>query len=325
MKNPFYNHKEKRIRAGWRIVICVFLIQLMGAAIFFIKPLLGDITKKEFLEVYSIIVVAVLAISATIAVALCRRYLDKASFISLGLRFSKKTWKDLLFGFFLSGLMVLSFFGLVTAFDLVEYNGLNLHGMGDSESGSFSYVSFIKTATVASLFIFLLEHILVGYWEELAFRGYLLQNMMEGMGLRLAIVISCLLYGLIHWMNPNAGILSSAIIVLFGFLRIYGFLSTKMLWLSMGMHIGWNFFQGPIFGFAASGHETATLIDLKITGEAWLSGGAFGPEGSVLIIPIIILALFAMRWWAKGESVKLENDSAAVQHKLIKVHQESLN
>ena len=48
--------------------MCVLMIQMMGAAIFFIKPLLGDITKREFLEAYSILVVAVLAISATIAV-----------------------------------------------------------------------------------------------------------------------------------------------------------------------------------------------------------------------------------------------------------------
>ncbi len=75
--------------------------------------------------------------------------------------------------------------------------------------------------------------------------------MIEGLGLITSIIISCIIYGIIHYLNPNATILSSAIIVGFGFLRIYGYFSTKMLWLSMGMHVGWNFFQGPIFGFAA--------------------------------------------------------------------------
>ena len=94
----------------------------------------------------------------------------------------------------------------------------------------------------------------------------------------------------------------SVIIVLFGFLRIYGDTLTKMLWLSMGMHIGWNFFQGPVFGFAASGHRKASVVDITIiSNNDWLTGGEFGPEGSVLIIPIIFLALFAMRVYSKRQ------------------------
>ena len=129
--------------------------------------------------------------------------------------------------------------------------------------------------------------------------------MIDGIGLKVSVVISCLIYGLIHYMNPNAGVLSSLIIVLFGFMRIYGYLSTKMLWLSIGMHIGWNFFQGPIFGFGASGHQTATLIDQTSTSQDWLSGGAFGPEGSIFIIPIIFLALFIMRWYSKDRQAEV--------------------
>jgi len=70
----------------------------------------------------------------------------------------------------------------------------------------------------------------------------------------------------------------------------------------MGMHIGWNFFQGPVFGFGASGHQKPSLLELNITGPDYLSGGAFGPEGSVLIIPVLIPALLSMRWWAGRES-----------------------
>lgn len=92
-------------------------------------------------------------------------------------------------------------------------------------------------------------------------------------------------------MNPNATILSSTIIVGFGFLCIYGYLTTKMLWLSMGMHIGWNFFQGPILGFSASGHKTETLIRHRLLfDQDFLTGGAFGPEGSIIILPILVLA-----------------------------------
>lgn len=146
----------------------------------------------------------------------------------------------------------------------------------------------------------LLTTILIGYWEELVFRGYLLQNMVDGLGLRVAVIVSCLLYGAIHAGNPNAGMLSTLIIVLFGYLRIYGYLGSGLLWLSMGMHIGWNFFQGPVFGYAASGHaEKLTVVSHRAAGPDWLTGGDFGPEASVITVPVIVLALLAMRYWVR--------------------------
>jgi len=238
-----------------------------------------------------------------VSVFISRKYLDKKSFVSLGLILNKRTIQDILFGFFLSGLMAGLFLVLLRTFNLIEYNGLNFGDVRNVSKDSFDFVNYMSLISIGSLSLLLLEHILVGYWEELVFRGYILQNLIEGMGLKLAIIISCLLYGLIHATNPNAGILSSLIIILFGYLRIYGYLSTKMLWLSMGMHMGWNFFQGPIFGFAASGHKKATLIDLTITSNKdWLTGGEFGPEASIIVIPIILIALFIMNWYSKKQN-----------------------
>ena len=303
MKNPLSNTKEGRLRTGWRIFIFLLLFWAFASIIFLIKPLFGEIGKREFLQNYSLIIIAILAFGATVSVFISRKYLDKKSFVSLGIMINKRTIQDILFGFFLSGLMVGLFFVLLCTFNLIEYNGLNFGDVQNVSNDSFNFVNFMSVISIGSLSLLLLEHILVGYWEELVFRGYILQNMIEGMGFKLAIIISCLLYGLIHATNPNAGILSSLIIVLFGYLRIYGYLSTKMLWLSMGMHMGWNFFQGPIFGFAASGHKKATLIDLTITSNIdWLTGGEFGPEGSVIVIPIILIALFIMNWYSKKQN-----------------------
>ncbi|MCB1025758.1 MAG: CPBP family intramembrane metalloprotease, partial [Acidobacteria bacterium] len=234
-------------------------------------------------------------------VYLARRFLDKKTFVSLGLVVNKRSVMDLVFGFFLSGAMAATFFLILQTTGLIEFHGFNLGvdlGTAQNKSG---YVQFMSVISIGSLALMLLEHILVGYWEELVFRGYLFQNMVSGMGLSLAIIASCLIYGLIHAGNPNAGILSSSIIVMFGFLRLYGYLSTKLLWLSIGMHIGWNFYQGPIFGFAASGHKKATLFNITQNGPDWLTGGEFGPEASVIVIPIVIGAMFAMRWWSKRQ------------------------
>ena len=119
--------------------------------------------------------------------------------------------------------------------------------------------------------------------------------------MKTAVLVSCVLYGLVHSANPNAGLLSTVIIVLFGYLRIYGYLSTGQLWLSIGMHTGWNFFQATVFGFAASGHAEAwTLVTHESAAANWLSGGEFGPEASVLTVPVVLIALVVMRVWARG-------------------------
>lgn len=298
MKSTFIHPTESRLRAGWRILLFLVLFWLLAALVFVIQPLFGDVGKREFLSDYSLIIVGILALAATIAVKVARKKLDKKSWVSLGLQISTNTWKDLLFGFGLSAIMAGVFLFILWLSGAVE---IDSHSLTTSPAAATDgFASYMKVISWGSLALLFLEHLLVGYWEELVFRGYLLQNMIEGMGLQLAILISCIGYGLIHAGNPNAGLLSTFIIVVFGFLRIYGYLATKMLWLSMGMHIGWNFFQGPVLGFAASGHQKATVLQLHFSSESsWLTGGDFGPEGSLLMLPIIGLALLLIYGYAK--------------------------
>ena len=301
MKKVFINSKENRLRAGWRILFFLLIFFALSSPVLLLRPLLGDISKSEFLENYSVLIVFISAISSTIATIIARKWFDKKSFKSLGLKWNKKAVKDLLFGFLLSALMAGMFFSFLLLFGLIELKGITFQNTIFNNSGAFDFVEFMKVLSIGSLSILLIEHILVGYWEELVFRGYLFQNMIAGMGLQLAIIISCIIYGLVHSLNPNATILSSAIIIGFGFLRIYGYLSTSLLWLSMGMHIGWNFFQGPIFGFAASGHKMAVLFKHDfLSDKQFLTGGEFGPEGSILILPVLVFALMVMRWYARS-------------------------
>lgn len=300
MKSLFINSTENRLKAGWRILLFVILFLLFANTLILgSKPIIADeITKKEFISNYGVFIISFLAFGATIATLLARKFFDKKSFESLGLKINKQAFKDLGFGFLLSFLMAGVFFGILLAFGLIEFQGINFDGITSNNTTGF--VEFMSVVTLSSIGIMLLETILVGYWEELVFRGYVFQNMREGLGLVLSIIISCILYGIIHAANPNATLLSSAIIVGFGYLRLYGYLSTKMLWLSLGMHIGWNFFQGPIFGFAASGHSSATLLQHSFTSETeYLTGGEFGPEGSLFILPILLVILFVMKWYAR--------------------------
>lgn len=297
MKRILLNPVDNRLRSGWRILLFIVVFYLIAMLIFPLRQFTGA-SRREYLEDYSLLIVCVLAFAATVAAYLARRFLDKKTLVSLGLEVSKRSGLDLIFGFLLSGLMAGTFFLILYFTGLIEFNGFNYGVDAGTADGKSSFVQFMSVVSIGSLALLLIEHIVVGYWEELAFRGYLFQNMIEGMGLTLAVLISCVLYGLVHAANPNAGLLSTAIIVLFGFLRLYGYLATNLLWLSMGMHIGWNFFQAPIFGFSASGHSKATLFNISSKGPAYLTGGDFGPEGSLIIIPILLGALGIMRWWA---------------------------
>ena len=140
----------------------------------------------------------------------------------------------------------------------------------------------------------------VGWWEELWFRGYLLQNMRDGLGLGRAVAISLVLYGAIHMANPGASLLSGVLIALIGVIRVYGWISTGQLWLSMGMHAGWNFFQGPVFGYGVSGTSSDSLIRHELTGPSWITGGAFGPEAGLAVVPVLVAAFAAMWLWTRG-------------------------
>ena len=276
----FRNPEDNRLRAGWRIATFLLIFYAIALPLLFgLKALLGFSKSSPM-------VIVIIAMAATPAVYIARRWIDGKSFVSLGLQWNARAASDLVFGFLLSGLMAGSVFAAMVVLGFIE----------DVQ------VTVDLWAALSLIAIPLLTMALVGFWEELVFRGYVLQNMAEGMGMQTAIIISCLLYGLLHAMNPNAGILSSAIIVLFGFLRIYGYLCTGQLWLSIGMHTGWNFFQATVFGFAASGHaEDQTVVSHDAAAANWLSGGNFGPEASVLTIPVVLGALYLMRVWSQRE------------------------
>jgi membrane protease YdiL (CAAX protease family) len=284
----FRSPNDGRLRAGWRIVAFLAIFYAIALPVLFGLRALLDFSRS------SPLIIVIIAASATLAVYIARRWIDKRSLASLGLRQSTRGAADAVFGFLLSGIMAGTVFSAMLASGFIE----NVQ------------VTAINGSMARVLAGSLLVMALVGFWEELVFRGYILQNMVEGTGMKTAIIISCLVYGLVHSANPNASLLSTTIIILFGYLRIYGYLSTGQLWLSIGMHTGWNFFQATVFGFSASGHaEARTLLTHDSISADWLSGGDFGPEASVLTIPVVLIALAVMRLWSRsrnaGESATL--------------------
>jgi uncharacterized protein len=124
--------------------------------------------------------------------------------------------------------------------------------------------------------------------EELIFRGVLFRIVEEMAGTWGALIVSALIFGALHLVNPDATVWGAlAIAIEAGLMFGAAYAATRTLWLPIGMHLGWNFAEGGIFGVTVSGsHGTPGLLKGTMSGSAVLTGGSFGPEASLVAILI---------------------------------------
>jgi hypothetical protein len=137
--------------------------------------------------------------------------------------------------------------------------------------------------------------------EELLFRGVVFRLVEEWAGTWIGLLISAVMFGAIHAANPGATWVSTLAIALeAGVLLAAAFVVTKNLWLPIGLHFAWNFFEGPIFGTQVSGHTfLKSAIEAHVTGPALLTGGSFGPEAGLPAIVTCVVAALALLMYAK--------------------------
>lgn len=271
-KNIFLSPDEPRLRAGWRLAIHTlgYNLLLICVAIPFSIPILmmGISPQNLFLNQ----VIALFAI--TPSVFLARHFLDKRSLASMGLKLDIQVIVDILAGivitFFMMGLIYL----LEWWFGWLSFDGF---------AWETDEISIVLSNTLLYLGVFML----VGWNEELLFRGYRLQNITDGLNPLWGVLLSSLWFGVAHLGNPNteAKFYVASGILLAGVFLAYGYISTKQLWLPIGLHIGWNFFEGVGFGFPVSGLDIYHLMRITISGPDLWTGGGFGPEAGLVLLP----------------------------------------
>ncbi|MBP6007075.1 MAG: CPBP family intramembrane metalloprotease [Rhodoferax sp.] len=125
-------------------------------------------------------------------------------------------------------------------------------------------------------------------YEELLFRGVLFCSVEKWFGSWAALVVSSLVFGLTHLLNPQ-GTMEGALFIAVeaGTLLAAAFMLTRRLWLSIGFHLAWNYTQSAIFSGIVSGNEAQQgLIRSTMKGPDWLTGGSFGVESSVLALAV---------------------------------------
>jgi membrane protease YdiL (CAAX protease family) len=138
--------------------------------------------------------------------------------------------------------------------------------------------------------------ILAAVGEELLVRGGLFRIVEESRGTLMALLVSAAIFGLLHALNPGATLVSTVAIALeAGVLLGAAYALTRNLWLPIGLHFGWNFTEGGIFGTSVSGGPAGEgIFGVTVSGPTWLTGGQFGPEASVIAMAVCLMAGLAL-------------------------------
>lgn len=128
--------------------------------------------------------------------------------------------------------------------------------------------------------------------EELLFRGYPYQALIEGMGEVGGTILMSVAFGMLHLMNPNATVFSTINTMLAGAWLSIAYLKTRTLYFPFGMHFAWNFVQSFVLSLPVSGLLTNRTIFIPTDyGPDWLTGGQYGPEGGVATTVIMVIAI----------------------------------
>lgn len=216
----------------------------------------------------------------------CRHVFDRRNYVSLGLGITR-AGRNFLAGGALGALAMALIFGILLLCGGARINGISPEALSQT-----------TTFIAKMLLLYGALYFAVGYFEETIFRGYLLQNFSALLGKSGGVAAQAILFALIHLGNPVGTtpftkFFAMLNIALVGWLLALCYRKSGSLWYPIGFHVAWNFFQGCVFSLPVSGSASFHLLDVSLTPNTLLSGGAFGPEAGVLP-PLMLLALILL-------------------------------
>jgi uncharacterized protein len=275
------------LRAGWRLAIYLLLVFACSRGATFAIRHIAPIRDWLRAQPSTVIAAAPLVFSEFVSVlvvlipALIMMNIEKRPFGEYGLppsqAFGKRFWQGVPFGFVMMTLLIL----FVGAF----------HG--------YSYEGIGATGAVAIRFAFLygIGFLLVAFFEEFGFRGYIQSTLASGIGFWPSALILSILFGAVHLGNPGEAKIGAFMAGSFGLLALFSLRRTGNLWFAVGIHAAFDwtetFFYGvPDSGMLAEGH----LLKSSFHGPAWLTGGTVGPEGSYLVFLVLVLSAVAIHF-----------------------------
>jgi membrane protease YdiL (CAAX protease family) len=277
-----------------RIVVAILFIAIPFAIVS--TPLNLFVTDKSLRRVGALLLAAVVLAAYSTYV----RVIEKRAVAELS---GRRAVRELGSGLALGALLFSVTIGLLAALGVYQVTGHN------------GWQSILATLTAC---------IFSGVFEEVLIRGILFRILEQWLGSWMALLISAVVFGVLHLLNPGATLLNAAAISIeAGVLLAAAYMLTRRLWLCIGTHIAWNFTQGGIFSVAVSGGENKGLLRSTLVGPDWLTGGTFGAEASVVALVVcfaagIVLIVLAIKkrnvvpaFWANRTAPELKPESAA--------------
>ncbi len=250
------------------------------AVTFFVAPYLSPHTSfRRFDLVYRPLSMVLLLIGFAFLLTQLDG-IEERPLASIGLGLGKGWWRDAAQGLLLGAGMIIVAVVLVAA-----AGGLHMHWhvTGRTLKLAAAVVVILSTGAMA---------------EELMFRGYPFQRLVDAVGPVWAIVGSSALFGVVHLGNPDASVWGLLNTIAVGVLFSLVLLRTHSLWMCWGIHFAWNITMGLIFGLPVSGeNEFSVLVESHPSGPSWLTGGAYGVEAGVAgAVAIAFGFLLVLRW-----------------------------
>ena len=269
---------DGRLRAGWRLALFIvfFLVS------WFVFSGVASLGWRRSTITSHIVIFAAAALTTT---ALSMRLLEHQPFVRVGLAIERRSGNELVVGL-VSGIV------LVSATTLVA-RGVGVIQFQPSGTDTASVVALILSIT--------LFFAVSATTEELLFRGYPFQRLVEASNGFVALAIFSGLFGFLHAGNPHATRLSTLNTVLAGILLSLAYLKTRALWIPIGFHFSWNWML-CLLGLPVSG-LVMTPMPWKVVAlpeYTWLHGGDYGPEGGLLATIVLSVGIVCLvRWEGK--------------------------
>jgi len=263
-------------------IVCIFVGAIIN--ILLLRPILGLLDLEEY-------VARSIRFGSNAVIILSTyywffKYYEKREIIELSL---KHGLREGLLGA-LSGMIMLS----CTIFALYK--------MG--------YYQVLSTNKNVSLLIYpLVYQSFIGTTEEVLFRGIFYRITEKYLGTRIALLISALLFAVLHLTNEGANVVTALFVVAWGVMLALTFSLTRRLWFPIFFHAGWNF-AIIFYGVIVSGMDEFlpyALFQSELQGPELLTGGAFGPENSIITIALTLLLVVALYFGLSKKGYVIES------------------
>jgi hypothetical protein len=269
--------REDGLRAGWRLAIFLLILTPLAALLVLVLLRAGaPIPSSVAMTPASVLTQEIPLILATLVAAMAMSRVESRPFASYGLplrpAFGGLLWRGALWGLVMIVATVLAIAGAGGFF----FGGIALHG----------------TNLLRQTLLWAIAFGAVGLWEEFFFRGYALATLADGIGFWPAASVMSAIFGAIHLGNHGEGWTGVPQIFLISMFFCLTLRRTGSLWFAVGLHAAWDFGETFIFSSPDSGtYAVGTLLRSTFHGPLWLTGGAVGPEGSVIGVLAVALAM----------------------------------